>query len=55
VIKVDLGLFGKSVFIAAASKGLGKATALEFANEYLLMRLKIFEQLDGSQTILIGV
>jgi 3-oxoacyl-[acyl-carrier protein] reductase len=30
---MDLGLLGKSVFVAAASKGLGKASALEFVKE----------------------
>jgi 3-oxoacyl-[acyl-carrier protein] reductase len=30
---MDLGLLGKSVFVAAASKGLGKACALEFVKE----------------------
>ncbi|CAM3546426.1 SDR family oxidoreductase [Marinicrinis lubricantis] len=30
---MDLGLAGKSVFVAAASKGLGKASALAFAKE----------------------
>jgi 3-oxoacyl-[acyl-carrier protein] reductase len=30
---MDMGLSGKSVFVAAASKGLGKASALEFARE----------------------
>jgi len=30
---MDLGLTGKSVFVAAASKGLGKAVALQYAKE----------------------
>jgi 3-oxoacyl-[acyl-carrier protein] reductase len=30
---MEMGLIGKSVFVAAASKGLGKASALEFARE----------------------
>jgi len=30
---MDLGLAGKSVFVAAASKGLGKAVALQYAKE----------------------
>ncbi|MCF8564313.1 SDR family oxidoreductase [Alicyclobacillus tolerans] len=30
---MDFGLKGKSVFVAAASKGLGKASALEFSRE----------------------
>lgn len=30
---MDLGLTGKSVFVAAASKGLGKASAMAFARE----------------------
>src|SRR5665647_408288 len=30
---MEMGLIGKSVFVAAASKGLGKACALEFARE----------------------
>ncbi|MEX2460749.1 MAG: SDR family oxidoreductase [Paenibacillaceae bacterium] len=36
---MDLGLSGKSIFVAAASKGLGKASALEFAKEGALVTI----------------
>ncbi|MFC5467416.1 SDR family oxidoreductase [Cohnella suwonensis] len=36
---MDLGLTGKSVFVAASSKGLGKASALAFAKEGALLTI----------------
>ncbi|MFC5402544.1 SDR family oxidoreductase [Cohnella soli] len=36
---MELGLHGKSVFVAASSKGLGKATALAFAREGALLTI----------------
>ncbi|ANF95276.1 SDR family oxidoreductase [Paenibacillus bovis] len=36
---MELGLYGKSVFVAAGSKGLGKASALEFAREGALVTI----------------
>ncbi|MGN7762292.1 SDR family oxidoreductase [Paenibacillus sp. 22594] len=51
---MDLGLAGKSVFVAAASKGLGLATALEFAREGAKVTIasRSLEQLESArQTI----
>lgn len=36
---MDMGLRGKSVFVAAASKGLGKAIAIEYAREGALVTI----------------
>ncbi|WP_085991292.1 SDR family oxidoreductase [Oceanobacillus senegalensis] len=45
---MDLGLEGKSVIVTAASKGLGKASAMEFAREgaYVLISSRNKEQLE---------
>lgn len=48
---MDLGLMNKSVFVAAASKGLGLATALEFAREGARVTIasRSLEQLEAAQ------
>ncbi|WP_433945663.1 SDR family oxidoreductase [Paenibacillus sp. SN-8-1] len=48
---MDLGLSGKSVFVAAASKGLGRASALAFAQEGALVTIasRNQEQLEVAQ------
>ncbi|MNI14749.1 3-oxoacyl-[acyl-carrier-protein] reductase FabG [compost metagenome] len=48
---MDLGLTGKSVFVAAASKGLGLATALEFAREGAKVTIasRNLEQLEAAR------
>lgn len=48
---MDLGLRGKSVFVAAASKGLGLATALEYAREgaKVMIASRSMEQLADAQ------
>ncbi len=48
---MDLGLTNKSVFVAAASKGLGLATALEFAREGARVTIasRSLEQLEAAQ------
>jgi len=48
---MELGLTGKSVFVAAASKGLGKACALEFAKEgaHVMIASRSLEQLEQAR------
>ncbi|MFC5531608.1 SDR family oxidoreductase [Cohnella yongneupensis] len=48
---MNLGLAGKSVFVAASSKGLGKAAALEFAREgaRLTIASRSLEQLEQTR------
>ncbi|MEK4197466.1 SDR family NAD(P)-dependent oxidoreductase [Paenibacillus sp. FSL R7-0163] len=48
---MDLGLRGKSVFVAAASKGLGLATALEYTREgaKVMIASRSMEQLVDAQ------
>lgn len=48
---MDLGLSGKRVFVAAGSKGLGKASALEFAREgaHVTISSRSKEQLEQAR------
>ncbi|BBH24481.1 short-chain dehydrogenase [Paenibacillus baekrokdamisoli] len=48
---MDLGLANKSVFVAAASKGLGKASALEFAKEGAMVTIasRSMDQLEQAR------
>lgn len=49
--KMDLGLQGKSIIVTAASKGLGKATAKQFAAEgaYVLISSRSEEELEKAK------